>query len=140
MHLEGELNPDVLALAEDQWADAGSGIRYVLDAELLGEEVLVRGSVEADLKLLCSRSGAFFSTTLGDSSFLRAYLTTENPELIDLTDELREAVLIEIPSFPVSPEAQSEDFTLPGVASEDEDPAEDEEQNPWSGLDGLDLS
>lgn len=139
LHLEGELSPLSLDLEEDEWANADSGIRYVLDAEVVGDELLLRGTIEADLELHCSRSGGFFSTTLGDSSFLRSLSISELPESLDLTEEMREAVLIQIPSFPVSPEAQSDGFELPEVPGNPSDP-EDENDSPWSTLDGLELS
>ena len=140
IRLEGELSEDVVDLQHDSRVKVLSGLRYLLDAQLFGEELLIQGTAEIDLELECARSGAFFSTTVGDSSFLRAYLISEVPESLDLTEEVRDAVVIEIPTFPKSPEAESKDFVLPGLSKEGQpSDAEDDLGSAWNALDGLDL-
>jgi uncharacterized metal-binding protein YceD (DUF177 family) len=139
VHLEGELPASVVDLDDDSGVVLKSGIRYLLDAQLLGSEILVQGSAELDLELECARSGAFFSTTVGDSSFLRAYLISDVPESLDLTEEVRDAVVIEIPPFPKSPEAESEDFVLPGLSQEGQ-VGDAGAESAWSALDDLDIS
>jgi uncharacterized metal-binding protein YceD (DUF177 family) len=140
LSMEGILPGSVLDLDGDPAIRVRGGISYVLVAEKLGDQIMVRGSLEVPLDLECSRSGAFFSTTCRDSTFLRHYSISEVSESIDLTEEIREAVLLGIPTYPVSPEAQSEDFVLPGVLPADTPPDAAPGGSPWSTLDDLNLS
>jgi len=138
--LEGVLPGAVLGLEGDPTVRVRGDVSYVLAAEKLGDQIMVRGSLEVPLELECSRSGAFFSTMCRDSTFLRHYSISEVSESIDLAEEIREAVLLGIPTYPVSPEAQSEDFVLPGVLPADAPPESAPGASPWSSLDDLNLS
>ncbi len=140
LSLEGELPGSVLDLEDDPTVNVLGGISYVLVAERLGDQIVVRGRLEVPLELECSRSGAFFSTMCRDSTFLRHYSISEVSESIDLTEEIREAVLLGIPTYPVSPEAQSEEFVLPGVLPPDAPSGSAPGDSPWSSLDDLNLS
>ena len=137
--LQGTLPGALLDVEEEISIRVTGDLSYDLVAERVGEELLVRGSVEVPLELECSRSGAFFSTKGGDSHFLRDYSSAELSEAMDLTDDVREAVLLNIPPYPVSPEARSEEYVPPGVSVEEE-PLEDGQAGPWSDLDNLNLS
>ena len=99
--VEGEESGDLLELANDPVARADGPIRYDLTVEQAGTELVVRGEVEAPLKLRCSRCAHFFSTTVRVSSFLHAYEWAEHPETLDVTADVREDVLLEIPGFPL---------------------------------------
>jgi uncharacterized protein len=69
--------------------------------ELAGQDLVVRGLVEAPLRLRCSRCANFFSTTARVPSFLHTYEWTEFPESLDVSADVREDLLLEIPGFPV---------------------------------------
>ena len=88
------------------------------------------------MELECVRSGLFFSTIVRDSAFLRDYSLDDLEGDLEITEDVREAVVIEIPAYPVSPEARSEDYEiprLPGESREDGGPGTDE--GPWKDLD-----
>ena len=76
-------------------------IRYELTVERAGTELVVRGRLEVPLRLRCSRCAQFFSTTARVSSFLHAYEWSEHPEFLDVTADVREDLLLEIPGFPL---------------------------------------
>lgn len=140
VHLEGTLRSTVLDLEKDPFIRNVGDILYELDAERKSTDILIRGSVQAEMELECSRSGRFFSTIVKESAFLRDYSISECPTgVLDLTGDVREAVLLAIPTYPVSPEAQSESFTPPGVEVQSEDEP-DSDGSPWSALNNLDLS
>lgn len=111
-------------------------VRYELTVTRTGSEVLVTGSAEVPLELECVRSGQFFSTILRESAFLRDFSIEEIGDTFDLTDEVREAVLLQLPNFPVSPEAQSDEFELPSLPSKLTD---DGGSSPWNELDNLNV-
>ena len=134
--LEGRLPGAVLDLENDPTVRNIGEITYKLTAERKSHEILVRGTVEAPMELECSRSGLFFSTIVQESAFLRDYSISDLKGHIDLTEDIREAVLINIPAYPVSPEARSKDFVIPEIST-DEDP--DPTPSAWSALDDLNL-
>ena len=98
--VSGEEPGDLLDLARDPVARSNGPIRYQLAVEQAGQELVVRGQIEAPLMLRCSRCAQFFSTTARVSSFLHAYESAENPEFLDVSDDVREDLLLEIPAFP----------------------------------------
>lgn len=97
----GEESGDLLDLAHDPVARATGPIRYELTVERAGQELVVRGQIEAPLQLRCSRCAQFFSTTARVSSFLHAYDWAEHPESLDVSADVREDLLLEIPGFPL---------------------------------------
>lgn len=99
--VSGEEPGELLDLAHDPVARVAGPIRYELTVEAAGSELVVRGWAEADLKLRCSRCAQFFSTTARVSSFLHAYEWSEHPEFLDVSDDVREDLLLEIPGFPL---------------------------------------
>jgi len=64
-------------------------------------ELVVGGAVHVPLSLECSRCACFFSTTISDLSFLRAYNVPEGTETVDLTEDIREDILLNLPAFPL---------------------------------------
>jgi uncharacterized protein len=103
--LEGEEPGALLDLANDPVARENGPVRYALTVEPAGAELVVRGEVEAPVRLRCSRCAQFFSTTVRVSSFLHAYEWAEHPETLDVSSDVREDVLLEIPGFPLCNEA-----------------------------------
>lgn len=102
--LEGEEPASILEL-EDANEVAGAGpVRYDLFLQLVSDKLIVKGDVHAKLELVCSRCGVFFSTNCGNSAFLRAYPVESGFDEVDLTNDLREAVLLDMPTFAVCSE------------------------------------
>ncbi|MFA5688548.1 MAG: DUF177 domain-containing protein [Kiritimatiellales bacterium] len=66
--------------------------------------LIVRGTVSTALKVRCARCTQIFSTTVADSGFLRDYSGIEGTEEVDITEEIREAVLLNLPHFPLCTE------------------------------------
>lgn len=99
--VSGEEPGELLELERDPVARPEGPIRYELAVERAGQELIVRGQVEAPLKLRCSRCAHFFSTTARVSSFLHAYEWAEHPEILDVSADVREDLLLEIPGFPL---------------------------------------
>lgn len=139
VHLEGGLPKELLEVSGEPRVEPETGVMYVIDVQRLGDEILVQGRVEAELRLECARSGAFFSTLLGDSAFLRAYPIQDCSAGLELAEDLREAVVLEIPAFPVDPAVGDAPIALAGMT---DDMPEDDESNPspWNSLDALDLT
>jgi len=102
---DGEEPAEILGLEGDPFVRAESCVRYRLTVEIVSGGLLVRGRVEADLSFACSRCGAFFSTTVAEFCFLRDVSLQPGQIEADVTDDLREAVLLRIPTAPVCGES-----------------------------------
>jgi len=138
--LSGSLPGRFLDLESDPAIGEVGEISYEIEVERKGSEILATGTVSAPIELECVRSGLFFSTILQDSAFLRDYSSEELGDTLNLSEDLREAVVLQIPTYPVSPEARSPDFKLPtlsdGTPGTNERPDGD---SPWDDLDQLNL-
>jgi uncharacterized protein len=137
---EGEEPPDTLVLDEENDLVRIAGpLAYRFTAEVVSRELVLRGELEARAELACSRCAVFFSTTLTDSSFLRAYDLPEGADEVDVTDDLREAILLQLPNFPICSAACKGLCPQCGKNLNEgpcgcEQPREDDR---WSSLDGL---
>ncbi|MDR0994495.1 MAG: DUF177 domain-containing protein [Verrucomicrobiota bacterium] len=138
--VSGEEPGTLLDLAQDPVARSGGDIRYDLTIEPAGREWIVRGEVDAPVSLRCSRCAQFFSTTVRVSAFLHAYEREEHPDFLDVSDDVREDILLEIPGFPLCKEECK--GLCPRCGRElNEGPCGcvpmDGMLSPWSMLDGL---
>ena len=77
------------------------GIRYEISAQLFGRELLVRGTLSQDFDAVCARCGGDFDFTLTVDDFTASVETDEKSEFVDLTDELRQSIILALPSYPV---------------------------------------
>ena len=98
--VEGVLDDAVLDL-HDEYLRPFAGIRYRLSVQLAGRELLVRGELEQDFEAVCSRCGADFDFTVTVPDFLASFETDEKTEIVDLTDELRQSIILALPTYPV---------------------------------------
>lgn len=98
---EGEV--DAIDL-EEEFVHPFGGIRYRLYVQALGSELLVKGMLEQDFDLVCSRCGEDFDTTIKVEDFVTSVQIDEKNAEIDLTEEVREAIILNLPSYPVCDE------------------------------------
>jgi uncharacterized protein len=97
----GETSPDVLDWGESELFRPQGGIAYALFAQSLGAELLVRGEVSLRLVCVCSRCGDTIETEAADKEFVASFEINEATEFLDLTEEVREAIILALPSYPV---------------------------------------
>lgn len=124
----GEEPPVILGLESQEDIRVLSGTRYELRAYNVPGALYVKGSIEVDAELICSRCGQKFTTTvrdtqmecareltLGDAPTLvpdpvdPAVIVPEladsedrsDPECVDLTGDIREAMILALPLYPV---------------------------------------
>ena len=122
--LEGEV--DCVDL-DEEFVHPFGGIRYRLDVQLFGTELLVRGHLEQDFDLVCSRCGEDFDDTIKVDDFTQSYEIGEKTTEVDLTNDVRESIILALPSYPVCSEA------CPGIEQKGVMPDDDR----WSALDQL---
>ena len=97
---EGALDDSIYALG-DEFLVPFAGLRYNLFAQRIGGELLVRGSLEQDFTAACSRCGADFDFTVKVPDYVTSVEIGENVEFADLTDDLRECIILTLPTYPV---------------------------------------
>lgn len=125
---EGEV--DIIDL-DEEFVKPFGGVRYSLTAQLFGAELLVRGRLEQDFDLVCSRCGRDFDTTVKVEDFTVSVEITENQQEADLTADARESIILTLPTYPVCDEA------CPGIEQKAAEPPAD---NRWAALDGLEVN
>jgi len=76
-------------------------VKYNLIIKLFDDEVSISGNINLDISLQCSRCSEFFSTTVHVSDFLRAYPILTEVDRLDITNDIREEILLNIPSFAI---------------------------------------
>ena len=122
--LEGEV--DIIDL-DEEFVKPFGGVRYRLSAQVFGTELLVRGHLEQDFTLVCSRCGKDFDETVAVDDFTTSVEIDEKTQEVDLTDETRECIILALPTYPVCDEA------CPGIEQKTEMPEDDR----WGALDQL---
>ena len=122
--IEGEI--DAVDI-DEEFVKPFGGIRYRLTVQVFGSELLVRGHLEQDFDLVCSRCGKDFDDTIKVDDFTQSYEINANLMEIDLTEDVRESIILALPTYPVCSE------TCPGVERTAELPSDDR----WGVLDHL---
>lgn len=123
--LEGEVECVDL---DEEFVKSFGGVRYRLQVQAVGSELLVRGKLEQDFDLVCSRCGRDFDDTIYVDDFVASFEIGEKTDEIDLTEEIRESVILSLPTYPVC------DETCPGVERKAEQRLADDR---WNVLDKL---
>jgi len=98
--LSGALDDSIYDL-HDEYLKPFGGLRYELGVQLFGTELLVRGRLEQDFDAACSRCGQDFDFTVKVPDFAASFATDEKTEFVELTQELRESILLALPNYPV---------------------------------------
>ncbi|NCC53264.1 MAG: DUF177 domain-containing protein [Spartobacteria bacterium] len=138
---EGFEPKKVLLEAEDAHLRVCSDIFYRFSAQIVSGELLVRGEISVDVEIECSRCASFFSTTIADSSFLRAYELSGDTEHVDVTDDIREGILLSIPRFVLCSDQCQGLCPHCGINRNKEtcDCRPSRFDDPWQALDGIEL-
>jgi len=101
MSLSGDEPASILGLEGDRFLRPSAPVHYDLTAQLASNQLILQGVLEAPIEVQCARCAEFFSTTLQDSSFLRAYEIQTGMDSLDVTEDVREGILLLVPNFPL---------------------------------------
>lgn len=138
---EGVESGEIMQVEGEQFVRNPQDVHYSLYAQRVSDELIVRGNVDAGLDVQCARCSEFFSTTVTVSDFLRAYPAPDGTDSVDITEDLREEIVLHIPGFAVCSEECKGKCPQCGVDL-NKGSCEckvDEGPNPWLALDGLNL-
>ena len=112
---------------DEEFVKPFGGIRYDLSVKLYGKELLVRGKLEQDFDLVCCRCGKDFDDTIKVPDYLFSQEVSDDVVEVDLTESLRESIILNLPTYPVCDEA------CPGIEQTEKMPDDDR----WGALDQL---
>ena len=101
LRLEGASELGALELGESEFITPIGGMSYTLNVEVFGTELLVRGAVWQKMTCVCSRCADTFETEVRDAEFVYCLEINEQTDCVDLTGEVREAIILALPSYPV---------------------------------------
>ena len=130
LHIEGQEAPSILDISEPLFRFE-SPIFYRLDIAWMGDRnLLIQGCISTVVRAQCVRTLDWFDLPLVKQDFQHHQETIQGDE-VDLTQQIREDILLLLPSNPVLPQAK-----LPKA----DQPVEPESGNKiWEKLDQLKL-
>ncbi len=141
----GEISADFFELGSND-AKAVTPLRYDVYVQRFDNELLLTGSLETTFELTCMRSLHSFEQTIHLPKAAVSHEITEGG-VIDLSEALREEILIELPT---NPRCEDGDLEMKceldaRYLAVDKDPETDidtaparDEKDPWAALDALD--
>ena len=98
---KGELPVEILDLGESEIFTPAGGVAYDLFIQALGTELLVRGKLSLPLNCICVRCATDFTFDAKDDEFVTSIEISETTDFLDLTEEVREAIIFALPGYPV---------------------------------------
>ncbi len=140
-YYKGDEPSSILQVEDDPFIRSAGDVQYDLCGQVVSGELVMRGTLSVELELRCARCSEFFSTTVAVSDFLRAYSAPEGTDAVDITEDLREEILLHVSGFSVCSDECKGRCTQCG-ADLNKGPCgctPDEGPSAWSALDGLNL-
>ena len=140
VHREGTLPVAFFELAATDPVHPKSPLSYSLDIERDGKDLIVQGQVKATFSLECGRCAERFDYQLDLPDYLLE-IPIENALTIDLTEPLREDILLALPSYPrcedgnITPRACPAEGRFEEIPSREPPPQKD--KGIWDALDKL---
>ena len=92
---------EILELGETGEFRTAGPVCCDLYAQVVDGMLIVRGSLSVLIEAHCARCTQIFSTTVSDSGFLRDFPAIEGIEEVDITEDIREALILNLPHFPL---------------------------------------
>lgn len=140
----GEIPPEFFGL-KDGHTQASGPLQYNVMIQRFDNELLIRGAIQATFEMTCMRSLHTYLQTIALPE-VAISIEIEDQGVIDASDELREEILLELPTNP-----RCDDGDEPGTCEIDpkylavDNPTEVELDNastrddlsPWAALDSL---
>ena len=138
--IEGDEPPTVLDLEPEADIRAAGPLHYDVEVQCAGHELVARGELRVRVDFTCVRCAQWFETEIREDEFLRAFSFSREDESVDLTPDMREAIILRFSSHPVCrPDCKGlctrcgRDLNKGACDC----PAPTDER--WSGLDNLEL-
>ena len=136
-HLKGALSRVFLEVDDLEQLRPEGDVEYDLQCELLGDELLVRGTLQLACACICSRCGQTYHTKFSEKAYCESF-EIAGTEILDLTESVREGIILALPSYPICKEDCKgicfhcgQDLNVSACRC-----AKGETNSPWDALDG----
>lgn len=97
----GEEPNSIFELENDEFITFCGPVQYELEAYIVSGSLIVRGKVSVDVSFQCSRCSDPVSMKVIDKDFLQTIEVGGETESVDLTGDIREAMLLIFPAYPL---------------------------------------
>jgi uncharacterized protein len=135
----GEEQPSILELEGEKDISIEEPLYYDLYAQVAPGELIVKGTVSVKISFRCSRCGEMFQTKIKDDSFV-SVREAGRDESVDLTGEIREAIILAFPNYPVCKADCKGLCAQCGISlNREKCNCRGKQENVWAALDGLEL-
>lgn len=137
-HLKGALDAALLEADDLEQVRPAGPLAYDLHCELLGEELLVRGTLSLPCACICARCGGDFTAQFAEPDYCESF-DIAGLETLDLTESVREGIILALPSYPKCKE-DCKGVCLHCGKNLNDGPCECTQDNgtsPWEALAGL---
>jgi len=98
---DGEEPPSILDIADTKDLRIERPVGYRLTAHAVSGELIVTGEIETDVLLKCSRCAELFRRRVVEPEFRCVREFADSRECVNLTEDIREAMILAFPSYPV---------------------------------------
>jgi len=98
---KGEESSSIFELEGDQIIKFKSPLYYDVIAEAIPGELVIHGVLTVNLSLRCSFCNDFFDSIITVPDFMRVIQFVNISEVVDLTNDMRESMLLALPFYPV---------------------------------------
>jgi uncharacterized protein len=103
LRLEGEIDAETLDISDD-FVKCTNPLCYKVELSIVSGELLVFGELSVDLLMRCSRCAVMFPVTVAESAYSYNQQVEKRLEYVDLTEDMREAIILAFSSYPVCSE------------------------------------
>lgn len=97
----GEEPSDLFDLGNAEDVKPAGPIRYNIRVSPAGNSIVVQGVLKADLAFECVRCAEFFQFTVCEPEFMVVREISNKDESIDLTQDIRESMILAFPTNPL---------------------------------------
>ncbi|MFU8779921.1 MAG: YceD family protein [Kiritimatiellia bacterium] len=105
LDVSGAVPEEVLESRADDPVRCTGSIQCELHCQIVDREFLVDGSLSTALEMRCRRCDVVFTGRLDDLAYHYDQELDPMPESVDLTEDIREAILLALPLYPVCRES-----------------------------------
>lgn len=97
---QGETTPDAIDIEENEFVRPKGGIRYKLTIQALRSELLARGQLSQRFVCRCASCDKTFEIEVKEDNFVESFEINEEIAFLDLTNAIRESIILALPTYP----------------------------------------
>lgn len=101
LELEADLSPDILDVKPNDPVHGTGLIHCELHCQIVDQEFLANGSLSTQTEMRCRRCDCIFHGEVNRLQYNYNEELEPMPESVDLTEDIRESILLAFPSYPV---------------------------------------